>query len=97
MKDELLPLSEMSFTGPVTVGGPNVTLHGDASSIYDQILALNPEFDASAFGGAGSVERGLEARQSTVSFAFFNIGVRYTGLAAASRSLGLPLFQGMVC
>ncbi|CCF32520.1 hypothetical protein CH063_04896 [Colletotrichum higginsianum] len=65
MKDELLPLSEMSFTGPVTVGGPNVTLHGDASSIYDQILALNPEFDASAFGGAASVERGLEARQST--------------------------------
>ncbi|KAK6225581.1 hypothetical protein QIS74_01628 [Colletotrichum tabaci] len=65
MKDELLPLSEMSFTGPVTIGGPNVTLHGDASSIYDQILALNPEFDASAFGGAASVERGLEARQST--------------------------------
>ncbi|GKT44629.1 uncharacterized protein ColSpa_04810 [Colletotrichum spaethianum] len=39
----------MSFTGPVTVGGPNVTLHGDASSIYEQILALNPSFDARTF------------------------------------------------
>ncbi|WYZ45033.1 hypothetical protein EsH8_VIII_000349 [Colletotrichum jinshuiense] len=66
MKDELLPLSEMIFTGPVTVGGPNVTLHGDASSIYEQILAINPEFDASAFEGpaSGSSEGSLEARQN---------------------------------
>ncbi|KAK1979338.1 hypothetical protein LZ30DRAFT_726557 [Colletotrichum cereale] len=72
MKDEMLPLSEMTFTGPVTVGGPNVTLHGDASSIYEQVLALNPAFDAKAFGGSVtedtdsvSVERSLDTRQAT--------------------------------
>ncbi|KAL2880760.1 hypothetical protein SGCOL_003787 [Colletotrichum sp. CLE4] len=62
VKDKLLPISEMTFTGPVTVGGPNVTLHGDASSIYEQILALNPSFNAEDFQES---EGGLEARQTT--------------------------------
>ncbi|KZL86537.1 secreted protein [Colletotrichum incanum] len=72
LKDEMLPLSEMSFTGPITVGGPNVTLHGDASSIYEQILALNPAFDSENFEShvgenvnEASVERSLDTRQTT--------------------------------
>lgn len=79
MKDELLPLSEMIFTGPVTVGGPNVTLHGDASSIYEQILAINPEFDASAFEGpaSGSSEGSLEARQVSFVSVFSVLGTRF--------------------
>ncbi|KAK1725329.1 hypothetical protein CaCOL14_005814 [Colletotrichum acutatum] len=62
VKDQLLPISEMTFTGPVVVGGPNVTLHGDASSIYEQILAINPTFNAEEFQ---EPEGGLEARQTT--------------------------------
>ncbi|KAJ0297354.1 hypothetical protein COL516b_010771 [Colletotrichum fioriniae] len=62
VKDQLLPISEMTFTGPVVVGGPNVTLHGDASSIYEQILAINPSFNAEEFQ---EPEGGLEARQTT--------------------------------
>ncbi|GKT87517.1 secreted protein [Colletotrichum tofieldiae] len=72
MKDEMLPLSEMSFTGPITVGGPNVTLYGDASSIYEQILVLNPAFDAEKIESnvdenvnEASVERSLDTRQTT--------------------------------
>ncbi|KAK1715642.1 hypothetical protein BDP67DRAFT_612662 [Colletotrichum lupini] len=60
--DQLLPISEMTFTGPVVVGGPNVTLHGDASSIYEQILAINPFFNAEEFQ---EPEGGLEVRQTT--------------------------------
>ncbi|KAK1468719.1 hypothetical protein CMEL01_00486 [Colletotrichum melonis] len=62
VKDQLLPISEMTFTGPVVVGGPNVTLHGDASSIYEQILAINPTFNAEEFQ---EPEGGLQVRQTT--------------------------------
>ncbi|KAK1963803.1 hypothetical protein LY78DRAFT_716084 [Colletotrichum sublineola] len=70
----MLPLSEMTFIGPVTVGGPDVTLQGDASSIYGQILALNPTFDANTFGhsvaeaiDSVSAERSLDTRQTTTN------------------------------
>ncbi|KAF9870231.1 secreted protein [Colletotrichum karsti] len=64
VKDGLLPLSDMIFTGLITSGGPNVTLSGPAESIYKQILALNPDFDSL---GSGVDERGLEARQGNVN------------------------------
>ncbi|KAK2017033.1 hypothetical protein LZ32DRAFT_614896 [Colletotrichum eremochloae] len=74
IKEGMLPLSEMTFIGPVTVGGPDVTLQGDASSIYGQILALNPTFDANTFGhsvaeatDSVSPERSLDTRQTTAS------------------------------
>lgn len=35
----------MEWEGPVFVGGPEVTLHGTAKSIYEQILKLNPSYD----------------------------------------------------
>ncbi|KAL0931306.1 uncharacterized protein CTRU02_214041 [Colletotrichum truncatum] len=49
VNDDNLPVAELSFTGPVTVGGPNVTLHGTADAIYQQILELNPAYDPWAF------------------------------------------------
>ncbi|KAF9879618.1 hypothetical protein CkaCkLH20_03161 [Colletotrichum karsti] len=36
----------LTFTGPVVVGGPNVTLAGSAKSIYHQVVKLNPNYDA---------------------------------------------------
>ncbi|KAF1998832.1 hypothetical protein P154DRAFT_535932 [Amniculicola lignicola CBS 123094] len=35
----------MLWTGPVFKGGPNVSLNGDAESIWNQIIALNPQYD----------------------------------------------------
>ncbi|KAF6816039.1 secreted protein [Colletotrichum musicola] len=61
-----LPIVDLEFTGPITVGGPNVTLSGTAESIYNQIMKLNPEYDGKDFGSSeydGLNERGLEARQ----------------------------------
>ncbi|KFY10844.1 hypothetical protein V492_04815 [Pseudogymnoascus sp. VKM F-4246] len=37
--------------GPVTLGGPDVTLTGTAKSIYEQILVLNPDYNPVDFGG----------------------------------------------
>ncbi|TDZ15193.1 hypothetical protein Cob_v011875 [Colletotrichum orbiculare MAFF 240422] len=82
VKDELLPISEMTFTGPVTVGGPDVTLQGDASAIHEQILALNPEYDAEDF--SGPAERGLEARQSTTTCNFGTPVERYYSQCASA-------------
>lgn len=39
----------MTFTGPLHVGGPNVTLTGTAESIYHKIVELNPLYDAWQF------------------------------------------------
>jgi hypothetical protein len=39
----------MTFTGPLTVGGPNVTLTGTAESIWGQLLEKNPNYDPWAF------------------------------------------------
>lgn len=39
----------MEFTGPLVVGGPNVTITGSAESIYKQIKTKNPAYDAWEF------------------------------------------------
>lgn len=39
----------MEFTGPVFVGGDDVTLSGTAEEVYNQIIELNPEYDARDF------------------------------------------------
>jgi hypothetical protein len=36
----------MVVTGPVFVGGPDVTFTGTAESVYHQILELNPNYNA---------------------------------------------------
>ncbi|KFY18835.1 hypothetical protein V491_04686 [Pseudogymnoascus sp. VKM F-3775] len=41
----------MTSVGPITPGGPDVTLSGTAKSIYEQILALNPSYNPVDFGG----------------------------------------------
>ncbi|KFX85987.1 hypothetical protein O988_09823 [Pseudogymnoascus sp. VKM F-3808] len=42
---------DMISIGPVTPGGPDVTLTGTAKSIYEQILVLNPSYNPADFGG----------------------------------------------
>jgi len=39
----------MCFVGQIQVGGPNVTLYGDASSVYAQTLELNPDYNPMDF------------------------------------------------
>lgn len=41
----------MEFVGPITPGGPDVTLSGSAKDIYDQIMELNPSYDVFDFPG----------------------------------------------
>ncbi|KAF2789385.1 hypothetical protein K505DRAFT_253443, partial [Melanomma pulvis-pyrius CBS 109.77] len=65
--DDLLPVSEMEWEGPVFVGGPEITLHGTAKSIYEQILKLNPSYDPWLFPDylpAPLALRGLETRET---------------------------------
>jgi hypothetical protein len=39
----------MEFVGPVTPGGPDITLSGSAKDIYEQIIELNPSYDVFDF------------------------------------------------
>jgi hypothetical protein len=39
----------MEFLGPITPGGPDVTLSGSAKDIYEQIIELNPSYDVFDF------------------------------------------------
>ncbi|KAL5354085.1 hypothetical protein ACLOAV_000170 [Pseudogymnoascus australis] len=41
----------MTTVGPITPGGPDITLVGTAKSTYEQILALNPDYNPLDFGG----------------------------------------------
>ncbi|KAK3378068.1 hypothetical protein B0H63DRAFT_235360 [Podospora didyma] len=36
----------MTFTGPIFVGGPSITLTGTAKEVYEQILVKNPNYNA---------------------------------------------------
>ena len=36
----------MSFEGPVFENGPTVYLNGTAKSIYEQVIALNPDYES---------------------------------------------------
>jgi hypothetical protein len=58
----------MVVTGPVFVGGPDVTFTGTAESVYHQILALNPDYNAWDFDDYVSMmaERGV-SRESLES------------------------------
>ncbi|KAK4450852.1 hypothetical protein QBC34DRAFT_459116 [Podospora aff. communis PSN243] len=56
-----LTIKPMTFIGPVEVGRPNVTFTGDAQSIYDQILRVNPNYDPSAFPGHEETQSITEA------------------------------------
>ncbi|KAK3322652.1 hypothetical protein B0H66DRAFT_620377 [Apodospora peruviana] len=43
--DDILPMSDMTWTGPIFPGdATNTTLSGSAKSIYEQILAINPKY-----------------------------------------------------
>ncbi|KAK4448450.1 hypothetical protein QBC34DRAFT_381361 [Podospora aff. communis PSN243] len=42
-------IQPLVFTGRIEADGPNVTLSGDAQSIYNQILELNPNYDPTVF------------------------------------------------
>ncbi|KAK3312378.1 hypothetical protein B0H66DRAFT_397537 [Apodospora peruviana] len=43
--DDMLPMAEMSWTGPIFPGdATNTTLSGTAKSIYEHILAINPKY-----------------------------------------------------
>ncbi|KFY46403.1 hypothetical protein V495_02494 [Pseudogymnoascus sp. VKM F-4514 (FW-929)] len=46
-----LATAVITRVGPITPGGPNVTLTGTAESIYNQILKLNPSYDPEEHGG----------------------------------------------
>lgn len=45
----MLPIEDMSWTGPIFPGGAEVTLHGTAKSIFDEIMSLNPHYSAFDF------------------------------------------------
>ncbi|KLU92896.1 hypothetical protein MAPG_11848 [Magnaporthiopsis poae ATCC 64411] len=49
--------NEMTWKGPVFPGAESIELHGDAQSIYDQIIAINPNYapedSAEALGWIG--------------------------------------------
>jgi hypothetical protein len=42
-------ISAMEFVGPVTPGGPDITLSGSVKDIYEQIIELNPSYDVFDF------------------------------------------------
>ncbi|OBT68961.1 hypothetical protein VE03_01268 [Pseudogymnoascus sp. 23342-1-I1] len=46
---EKVVLTDMTYIGPITPGGENHTLVGDAKGIYDQILQLNPSYNITDF------------------------------------------------
>ncbi|KAL2068613.1 hypothetical protein VTL71DRAFT_14950 [Oculimacula yallundae] len=48
-RNEVETISTLEFEGPITPGGPNVTLSGTAKTIYKQIIALNPSYHMFAF------------------------------------------------
>ncbi|KAK5656037.1 hypothetical protein OQA88_5176 [Cercophora sp. LCS_1] len=39
-----LPIAALTFSGPITPGGPTVNITGTAKSIYSNILELNPSY-----------------------------------------------------
>ncbi|KAL7910617.1 hypothetical protein GGI35DRAFT_449217 [Trichoderma velutinum] len=43
---EAMAWAPLVWTGPVKVGGGNVTLSGTAKEIYNQIIAINPDYDS---------------------------------------------------
>jgi hypothetical protein len=55
-------IAVMEFVGPITPGGPDVTLRGSAKDIYEQILELNPSYDVFEFP---SYAESLEAQGIT--------------------------------
>ncbi|KFY98016.1 hypothetical protein V498_01752 [Pseudogymnoascus sp. VKM F-4517 (FW-2822)] len=46
---ETIIMTDMTYIGPITPGGSNYTLVGDAKGVYDQILQLNPSYNITDF------------------------------------------------
>ncbi|KAK2874967.1 hypothetical protein FQN49_001900 [Arthroderma sp. PD_2] len=46
---EAIATQKMTYMGPITPGGENVTLLGDAREIHAQIMKLNPKFNPMDF------------------------------------------------
>ncbi|KAH7320610.1 hypothetical protein B0I35DRAFT_407683 [Stachybotrys elegans] len=61
--DPLTNWGPMEFVGPAFVGGANVTLKGDAKSIYEQLLVLNPEYNPQEFPEYRAKTAELEKRE----------------------------------
>ncbi|KAJ2974051.1 hypothetical protein NQ176_g6255 [Zarea fungicola] len=56
----------MTFTGPLHVGGPNVTLTGTAESIYHKIVELNPLISSAPYHRNGMASwRSAEGQLAT--------------------------------
>lgn len=49
VKRDVEILTTLTYTGPIIPGGGNITLVGDAKSIYDQIMNINPGYKIEDF------------------------------------------------
>lgn len=49
LEAEGFEIVDMEFHGPITPGGPDVSLSGTVDTIYNQVLELNPDYDAWEF------------------------------------------------
>ncbi|KAM7215382.1 hypothetical protein V8F06_009243 [Rhypophila decipiens] len=85
---------EMSFVGQIELGGPHVTLYGDAKSVYEQILELNPNYDPTVFPEyrqrSGKFRQMLADLQSSSSS-------NGTGLVERSSSHPLSKRDSLIC
>ena len=80
VKSADLPAVDLTFQGPAFPDGPNVTLTGTAKDVYEQLLAINPEYDAwqmpgyaekmAQLGVTKDDLEALKARQTVVRVSF---------------------------
>ncbi|KFX92339.1 hypothetical protein V490_05438 [Pseudogymnoascus sp. VKM F-3557] len=83
--NEDMKLADMTYVGPVTPGGKDYTLVGDAKDIHEQILALNPSYSIDDFNipapqDAQLVDRSVVSNQCDVS-------TRYAQQAATKEGI----------
>lgn len=80
----------MEFTGPVFVGGDDVTLSGTAEEVYNQIIELNPNYNARDFP---DTTLDLAADGLTVE----SLGINNLSANSQTVSLDLPDDSATVC
>lgn len=56
-------IPDMVWNGAVKVGEANITLSGTAESVYKQIIAINPNWDAEFGPNDEETKRDIAARQ----------------------------------
>ncbi|PVH95196.1 hypothetical protein DM02DRAFT_537848, partial [Periconia macrospinosa] len=80
--------SSLTFKGPVTPGGPEVTLSGTAEEIYAKVLEINPSYDPWAFPDfrANQAAKGVTKAAWGASFTNGSMG---TDKNITSRDTGL--------